>query len=64
MLFISDGKQPPGQLPALLNQTILIQMDIYDIVSRFQITSDILLKILQTKTIYPFWNYPMGCKER
>jgi hypothetical protein len=54
MLFISDGKQPLGHEPALRNQTILMQMDICDIVSRFQITSGTLLKILQTKKIYPF----------
>jgi len=64
MLFTSDGKQPLGHEQALLNQTVLMQMDICDIVSKYQITNDILLKILQTKTIYPFYNYPMGCKER
>jgi hypothetical protein len=64
MLFTSDGKQPPGHEPALLNQTILMQMDICDIVSKYQIMSNILLNKLQTKTIYPFYNYQMGCKER
>jgi hypothetical protein len=53
MLFTSDGKQPLVPEPVLLNQTILMQMDIYDIVSKFQITNGTLLKVLQIKTIYP-----------
>jgi hypothetical protein len=39
MLFIRGGKQPLVPEPVLLNQTILMQMDIYDIVSKYQIMS-------------------------
>jgi len=64
MLFIIDGNQPLVHEPALLNPTICTQMDICDIVSKYQITSGTSLKTLQTKTIYPFWNYPMGYKGK
>ena len=64
MLFTSDGNQPLGQQPALQNPTICRQMDIWDIVSKYQITNGTSLKALQIKTIYPFWNYPMGYKGK
>ena len=64
MLFIRGGWMLHGHEQASSNPMTMKPMDICDIVSKYQIMSDILLKILQTKTICPFYNYQMGCKER